>query len=88
MKKYGIIYADPPWHYKVYSKKGEGRSAESHYSTMSIEDIRALPVSKLGRGGLRPVPLDHLSHAERGFERRRGVEVPLQNRGFRLDQAE
>jgi N6-adenosine-specific RNA methylase IME4 len=46
-KKYGIIYADPPWHYKVYSKKGEGRSAESHYSTMSIENIRALPVSKL-----------------------------------------
>lgn len=45
--KYGIIYADPPWHYKVYSKKGEGRSAESHYPTMSIDDIRALPVSEL-----------------------------------------
>lgn len=46
-KKYGVIYADPPWSYKVYSKKGLGRSAESHYSTMSIEDIRALPVEKL-----------------------------------------
>ncbi len=43
-KKYNVIYADPPWHYEVYSKKGEGRSAESHYPTMSIEDIRALPV--------------------------------------------
>ena len=31
MKKYQIIYADPPWNYKVYSKKGLGRSAESHY---------------------------------------------------------
>ena len=47
IKKYGIIYADPPWQYKVYSKKGAGRSAESHYPTMSIEDIRALPVSEL-----------------------------------------
>ena len=47
MKKYQIIYADPPWSYKVYSKKGLGRSAESHYPTMSIEDICALPVGDL-----------------------------------------
>ena len=47
IKKYSIIYADPPWQYKVYSKKGAGRSAESHYPTMSIEDIRALPVGEL-----------------------------------------
>ena len=46
MKKYGIIYADPPWHYRVYSKKGAGRSAESHYPTMTIEEIQALPVSE------------------------------------------
>lgn len=47
MKKYGIIYADPPWQYKVYSKKGLGRSAESHYPTMELEDIQALPVGEL-----------------------------------------
>ena len=47
MKKYGIIYADPPWHYRVYSKKGAGRSAESHYPTMTIEEIQALPVLEL-----------------------------------------
>ena len=47
MKKYGIIYADPPWHYRVYSKKGAGRSAESYYPTMTIEKIQALPVSEL-----------------------------------------
>lgn len=45
--KYSVIYADPPWQYKVYSKKGMGRSAESHYPTMSIEDIKALPVANL-----------------------------------------
>ena len=47
MKKYQIIYADPPWSYKVYSKKGMGRSAESHYPTMNIEDICAFPVGDL-----------------------------------------
>lgn len=46
-KKYGIIYADPPWRYRVFSKKGAGRTAESHYSTMTIEEIRALPVGEL-----------------------------------------
>ena len=39
MKKYQIIYADPPWNYKVYSKKGLGRSAESHYPTMSHDSM-------------------------------------------------
>ena len=49
-KKYNVIYADPPWSYKVWSKKGAGRSAESHYPTMSIEAIKALPVSRLAAG--------------------------------------
>ncbi len=47
MKKYKIIYADPPWRFKVYSQKGLGRSAERYYPTMSIEDIQALPVGEL-----------------------------------------
>lgn len=47
MKKYNIIYADPPWQYNVWSKKGTGRSAENHYHTMSISEICALPVSEL-----------------------------------------
>ena len=47
MKKYDVIYADPPWSYKVWSKKGTGRSAESHYPTMSTESIKELSVSRL-----------------------------------------
>lgn len=47
MKKYSIIYADPPWHYRTYSKKGKGRSADSHYPTMDIEDIKALPIREI-----------------------------------------
>lgn len=46
-KKYKIIYADPPWQYRVYSKKGQGKSAENHYHTMNIKDIMALPVDKI-----------------------------------------
>lgn len=46
-KKYGVILADPPWAYRVYTKKDGGRSAESHYPTMSLADIRALPVADI-----------------------------------------
>jgi N6-adenosine-specific RNA methylase IME4 len=47
IKKYSVILADCPWQYKVWSKKGAGRSAENHYPTMNIEDICALPVSEI-----------------------------------------
>ena len=47
MRKYNVIYADPPWRYRVWSSKGAGRSAEHHYPTMSMEQIKALPVSQL-----------------------------------------
>lgn len=46
-KKYGIIYADPPWTYRVYSSKGKGRSAASHYPVMDLKEIMALPVGSL-----------------------------------------
>lgn len=45
--KFNCIYADPPWQYKVYSQKGQGRSAENHYTTMNKEDIYSLPVSEI-----------------------------------------
>ena len=43
--RFQVIYADPPWAYQVYSKKGQGRSAENHYHTMGKEDIYALDVA-------------------------------------------
>ena len=43
-KKYNIIYADPPWTFKVWSEKGKGRSAEKHYITMNKNDIQSLPI--------------------------------------------
>lgn len=43
--KYEIIYADPPWSFKLWGKPTlDKRSAESHYATMRLADICALPV--------------------------------------------
>lgn len=44
MKKYKVILADPPWQYHRNSGFGV---AENHYNTMSLEDIKALPVKEL-----------------------------------------
>ncbi|RKI67832.1 adenine methyltransferase [bacterium 1xD42-67] len=50
MKKYNVILADPPWSFRAWSSKGMGRSAEQHYPTMRLEDIKALPVFDLAAG--------------------------------------
>ena len=48
MKKYSVIYCDPPWQFKTYSPKGkERKSPELHYKTMTIEDIYNLPVNQI-----------------------------------------
>ena len=46
MKKYEVIYADPPWKYKDKSKS-HGGGAESHYPCMSINEICELPIGEL-----------------------------------------
>lgn len=44
---YRVILVDPPWHFKLRSKKGERKSPQRHYRTMSDEEIAALPVNML-----------------------------------------
>lgn len=44
IKKYKIIYADPPWKYNRNKVKG---NAESHYPCMDDEDIYSLPIDRL-----------------------------------------
>lgn len=46
-KKYQILYADPPWSYRVWTAKGGHKSASAHYNTMSLDDICALNVANL-----------------------------------------
>jgi len=43
VKKYQIIYADPPWQYKRKGGSGAGRI----YSTMTVEEICGLPVKEI-----------------------------------------
>jgi N6-adenosine-specific RNA methylase IME4 len=45
--KYGCILADPPWAFRTYSAKGEGKSASRHYSVMTLGALKALPVASL-----------------------------------------
>jgi N6-adenosine-specific RNA methylase IME4 len=42
---YRVIYADPPWTFRTYSRKGKGRNAEAYYDCMSLDDIKGLPVA-------------------------------------------
>ena len=44
MKKYKIIYADPPWRYERSKVQG---AAEKHYPTISVEELCALPVKEI-----------------------------------------
>lgn len=44
-KKYGIIYADPPW---SYNNCGTRAAASKHYDTMTIDEIKDMGV---GVGG-------------------------------------
>ena len=46
-KKYGIIYADPPWTFKNYSNEKSDSNADHHYPCMSMEDIAKIPVQDI-----------------------------------------
>ena len=47
MKRYECLYADCPWEYRAWSKKGAGRTAASHYDVMTTEELCALPVADI-----------------------------------------
>jgi N6-adenosine-specific RNA methylase IME4 len=54
-KKYTVIYADPPWEYKQKQMNlqsyGKGKRyfnhVTEHYSTMSVGDLKSLPVASI-----------------------------------------
>ena len=56
-EKFKIILADPPWKFKTYSVPKDGkrfrpdcqvwRNADIHYSTMTLDQIKQLPVGEL-----------------------------------------
>jgi N6-adenosine-specific RNA methylase IME4 len=46
-RKYGVIYADPPWSFRNWSAKGTGRNAISHCDCLDFSALASLPVARL-----------------------------------------
>lgn len=47
MKKYQIIYADPPWEYRNYNYETAKRGARKEYPLMSIEQLKKMPINDI-----------------------------------------
>jgi N6-adenosine-specific RNA methylase IME4 len=43
-RRFGTIYADPPWRYDNVASRG---AAANHYGTLSVDELIALPVRQL-----------------------------------------
>ena len=43
----GVICPDPPWPFETYSVQGRQRSPDRNYSTLTLDEIKALPVAPL-----------------------------------------
>lgn len=47
-KRYGVILADPPWQIRMWSAAGQANtSAENHYPTLPLSEIKALNVASI-----------------------------------------
>ena len=42
-----VIYADPGWEFRAFSREGRMRSGDAYYRTDDVEKIKALPVAPL-----------------------------------------
>ncbi len=58
-KRYSVIYADPPWSYRQCGTNSKSRgTAAKHYSTMTTEDICAMPVQSICEPAAKPLLRD------------------------------
>ena len=46
-QEYGVIYADPPWRFEVWSEAGMDRSAENHYPCSVVDKIAEIDVPSI-----------------------------------------
>jgi N6-adenosine-specific RNA methylase IME4 len=42
-----LVYIDPPWTFNTFSAAGKGRSPEQHYTCMTLEMIKPLPIYEI-----------------------------------------
>jgi len=40
--QFGVVYADPPWAYEMYSAKGYEKSPDTHYDCMSTDTLKGM----------------------------------------------
>ena len=45
--RFELIYCDPPWQFKSNSKDNPGRNVQKHYDTMSIKELRLMPIESI-----------------------------------------
>ncbi len=64
---YDCIVVDIPWSFKVYSRKGEGRSALRHYKVMTLKDVKALPIADLAKPNTHLMMWCTAPNLEQGF---------------------
>ena len=92
-KRYGVIYADPPWRFEPYSRiTGMDRAAENHYPTSPTAEIKALNVKSIAAADCvlflwATVPmLEHAFGVMRasGFEPKKLFRVGQGSSGHRL----
>lgn len=46
-RKWPLIAADPPWSFDNWSEEGEDRNANQHYETMTLDQMKQLPVGDI-----------------------------------------
>jgi N6-adenosine-specific RNA methylase IME4 len=70
MKKYKIIYADPPWDYggRKLNVSSKGKELNDHYSTMKHQDICNLPIKELSDKNCLLFLWVTYPHLEKSFE--------------------
>lgn len=47
MFSFDLVNVDPPWHFDLHSAKGEAKSPQAQYGTMSLAQVQSLPVGDL-----------------------------------------
>jgi N6-adenosine-specific RNA methylase IME4 len=46
-KRYGVIYADPPWQFNPWSDEGADRNASNHYAVQMLDQIKGREIGSI-----------------------------------------
>jgi len=80
-QKYNLIYADPAWQHKTWSKKGlEGRP--QHYPRMTLKEMCALPVNELATDSCHLFMWTTGPHMEQAFKVLKAWDFKYSGMGF------